>query len=65
MVVSNLRPVISNRLIIMGLIVKVRNKDPYNMTVPYGNRFRLFGRFFIMKVCISLAELLTRSSIQS
>ena len=39
-VVSNLHPAITNRIIIMDLVLEVINKDPDKILVPYGKRLQ-------------------------
>ena len=49
-VVSNLHPAITNRIIIMDLVLEVINKDPDKILVPYGKRLQWLGRYLLMKV---------------
>ena len=48
--VSNIHPVISNRVIIIGSIIKIFNKGPDEVLVLYGSIFKLLGGCFIKKV---------------
>ena len=42
-VASNLQPVISNRVIIMNLVLNVINKYTDNIMIYFGKRFKCFG----------------------
>ena len=48
--VIKFQPVITNRVIIMNSVVKVTNKDPDKIVVPYGKRFLCLVGYFGTKV---------------
>ena len=48
--VSNLHPVITNRIINMNLVLEVINKDPDEVILPYGKIFQCLVEFFVTNI---------------
>ena len=53
--VSNIHPIITNRVIIIGYLFKIVNKGPDEALVPYGKIFQFLGGCFVTKsldICV-------------
>ena len=64
-VISNLHPVTTNRVIIIGSIFKIVNKVPDKVLVPKRKGFQFLDGCFFLGLRMSVSEILTRYPIQS